>query len=350
MGLSSSANKWNICSDTAVAGLEGITKEVDDILIQGPDYPTLWTRLKETLEKCREHAITISKQKIEMGDTIKFAGYIISRAGIAPDEEKTKAIRDFPAPTDIAGVRSLLGLVNQLNIFIPDVAHLTAHIRALLRKDVAFTWTEAQQNDFDNIKAAIIAHMSIQHFDPKCRMHLLTDASRLKGFGYALVQFDSSDRMSLIRCGSHSLKETEQHYATVELECLAITWAISEFQHHLLGCPEPFTVVTDHRPLLGVFSKDLPSLKNTRLQRLRQKVMDCQFQVTWAPGKSHLIADALSHAPVFTPPEEVDKEIAECFAIRANLAVHSKIVPHIDDSYIAVRQALQADARLAKHI
>ncbi len=95
MGLSSSTDEWNIHSDTAVAGLKGITKEVDDILIQVPDYPTLWTRLKETLERCREHGITISKQKIEMGDTIKFAGYIISRAGIAPDEEKSKAIRDF---------------------------------------------------------------------------------------------------------------------------------------------------------------------------------------------------------------------------------------------------------------
>ncbi len=116
MGLSSSADEWNIHSDTAVAGFEGIAKEVDDILIQVLDYPTLRTRLKETLEKCREHGITISKQKIEMGDTIKFTGYIISRAGIAPDEEKTKAIWDFPAPTDIAGVRSLLGIVNQLNI------------------------------------------------------------------------------------------------------------------------------------------------------------------------------------------------------------------------------------------
>ncbi len=132
---------------------------------------------------------------------------------------------------------------------------------------------------------------------------------------YALVQFDSSDRMSLIRCGSRSLKEAEQRYATMELKCLAITWAISKCQHHLLGCPKPFTVVTDHRPLLGVFSKDLPSLKNTRLQRLRQKVTDYQFQVTWAPGKSHLIGDALSHASVFTPPEEVDEEIAEWFAI-----------------------------------
>ncbi len=163
----------------------------------------------ETLEKCKKHGITISNQKIEIGDTIKFAGYIISKAGITPDEEKTKAIWDFPAPTDIAGVQSLLGLVNQLNIFIPDVTHLTANIRALLRKEVAFTWTEAQQNDFDNIKAAIIAHISMQRFNPKCWMHLLTDASHPKGIGYALVEYDSSDRISLIRCGSRSLEEAE---------------------------------------------------------------------------------------------------------------------------------------------
>ncbi len=145
------ATRWNICSDTAVAGVEGVAKEVDDILIQVPDYPTLWERLKETLEKCWEHGITISKQKIEMGETNKFAGYTVSKAGITPDEEKIKAIQDFPAPTDIAGVQSLLGLVNQLGIFIPDIAHVTVNIRALLRKDVAFTWTEAQQHDFDSI-------------------------------------------------------------------------------------------------------------------------------------------------------------------------------------------------------
>ncbi len=63
---------------------------------------------------------------------------------------------------------------------------------------------------------------------------------------------------------------------------------------------------------------------------------------------NRIIADAPVRAPVFAPPEEVDEEIAECFAIRANLAVHSKIVTHIDDNYIVVHQALQADATLAK--
>ncbi len=57
MGLSSSANKWNICSDAAVAGFEGIAKEVDGILIQVLDYPTLWRRLKETLENAGSTAL-----------------------------------------------------------------------------------------------------------------------------------------------------------------------------------------------------------------------------------------------------------------------------------------------------
>ncbi len=46
MGLSSSTDEWNMCSDAAVAGLEGVVKEIDDILIQAPDYPTLWRRLQ----------------------------------------------------------------------------------------------------------------------------------------------------------------------------------------------------------------------------------------------------------------------------------------------------------------
>ena len=68
---------------------------------------------------------------------------------------------------------------------------------------------------------------------------------------------------------------------------------------------------------MGVFSKDLATLKNTRLQQLWHKVTDYQFNVTWTPGKTHLIADALSCALVFTPPgdDKESEELAECFAI-----------------------------------
>ncbi len=51
-----------------------------------------------------------------------------------------------------------------------------------------------------------------------------------------------------------------------------------------------------------------------------------------------------------TPPEdnEDEEEIAECFAITSNLAVLSKVVPHIDDNYITICQGLQKDIMIAK--
>ena len=43
---------------------------------------------------------------------------------------------------------------------------------------------------------------------------------------------------------------------------------------------------------------------NTRLLKIREKLANFSFNVEWEPGKTHLIADALSRAPVFTPSEE----------------------------------------------
>ena len=66
-----------------------------------------------------------------------------------------------------------------------------------------------------------------------------------------------------------------------------------------------FTLITDHRPLVGIFQKLLEAVHNVRLQRLRERFVDYVFRVEWRPGKDHLIAVALSRAPVFRRKEEV---------------------------------------------
>ena len=96
---------------------------------------------------------------------------------------------------------------------------------------------------------------------------------------------------------------TQQRYSTIELECLAIIWAIQKCAFYLRGLPL-FYVYTDHRPLEGVFQKDLFDLASPRLQRLRKKVAMYTFQVCWVPAKTHLIVDALSYAPLFAPEEQ----------------------------------------------
>ncbi len=71
---------------------------------------------------------------------------------------------------------------------------------------------------------------------------------------------------------------------------------------------------------------------------------------SFLPRRLFPIADALSRVPVFTQREDDNngEEIADCFAISANLAVQGNITPHIDESYIAIHQAIHDDTPLAK--
>ena len=57
-----------------------------------------------------------------------------------------------------------------------------------------------------------------------------------------------SPHQAIITCGSKSFTPTQQRYATIELECLAIIWAIQKCEFNLKGLPD-FTVATDHRPI-----------------------------------------------------------------------------------------------------
>ena len=143
-------------------------------------------------------------------------------------------------------------------------------------------------------------------------MFLLTDASRLHGLGYALgyLEDNGSDKsvFNIVHCGSKGLTSTQQRYSTIELECLAIVWAIQKCHFYLCGLPI-FQVYTDHRPLEGVFQKDIFNLVSPRLQLLREKVAMYTSRVSWVPGKTHLIADALSRAPLFAPEEHSRLEI-----------------------------------------
>jgi hypothetical protein len=57
------------------------------------------------------------------------------------------------------------------------------------------------------------------------------------------------------------------------LECLAIKWAVEKCDYYLRGI-DAFTVVTDHKPLLGVFNKPLHELANDRLHRFSEKLVN----------------------------------------------------------------------------
>ena len=130
--------------------------------------------------------------------------------------------------------------------------------------------------------------------------------------GFALCQ-EVNGAKAIITCGSKSFTPAQQRYTTIELECLAIIWAVQKCEFYLKRLSD-FTVATDHRPLVGTFSKGISELTNPRLQRLREKVSGYQFTVTYVHGKTHNIADALSLAPIFPGSDDLDIQIDTALA------------------------------------
>ena len=211
-----------------------------------------------------------------------FAGYIVSNQGVQPNQDRVAAIQHFPSPKDQTGIKSFLGLANQLNFFIPDFAHHTKLMRDLLGKGKVFQWLQEHDKEFGKVKSVLSDKLLTKHFDPSLPVHLLTDASRQHGLGYAVCQPCSDGSISIITCGSKALTPTQQHYATVELECVGILWAIRKCEFYLKGLPI-LTVMTDHKPLEGVFKKHLFVLPNARLMRMREKLSGYNFHVKWVP-------------------------------------------------------------------
>jgi hypothetical protein len=292
MGLNALSDEFCRRTDEALAGVDGVVKVVDDILVQAEDYDQLEERLEQVLERCRAARITLTKGKFFVGEQVKFAGFIITGTGIKPDPGKIRAISDFPAPTNISALRSFLGLANQLGMFHPGLAAATDDLRWLLKKDVAWSWTPEIHNAFLRVKELLSSEACVRPFQTNRLAELITDASSIHGLGFALLQDGF-----LIQAGSRSLIDAETRYAVVELEATAVAWAIKQCRHYLLGCRN-FKVWTDHRPLVGIFKKDMASVDSRRLNRIRESLLGYNFEVEYLAGKDNVIADALSRFPV----------------------------------------------------
>ena len=122
--------------------------------------------MEALLTNCRRYGITISKRKFRMAEEVSFAGYTVNNKGISPDPKRVEAMREFPTPQDLTGVRSFLGLVNQLGQFIPDLAMQTEKIRHLLKKGVMFLWLPEHQREYEQVKDILCAPHRVHFFDP----------------------------------------------------------------------------------------------------------------------------------------------------------------------------------------
>ena len=120
---------------------------IDDIMIfTKMDDPKKHDEIMlEVLHHLEENDLYIKPKKCTFCTTeVDFLGMIVGKDGIKMDQEKVKAVLDWPAPSSVKGVRSFLGLANFYQRFIQDYTQVARPLNDLLKKDVIFEWKEAQ--------------------------------------------------------------------------------------------------------------------------------------------------------------------------------------------------------------
>ncbi|UYV84092.1 K02A2.6-like, partial [Cordylochernes scorpioides] len=105
-----------------------------------------------------------------------------------------------------------------------------------------------------------------------------------------------------------TMSETEKRWAQIEKESLAIFWACERFQDSLMG--NTFSIQTDHKLLILIFSTKNLDEMTPRIQRLRLRMMRYSYSIHHMPGKDIVVADALSRSPIkISHEKDLENEI-----------------------------------------
>jgi len=311
-GLSSIAEHYNRRMAEAFEGLTGHRRVVDDVVIYDKDRESHIAHVHQFLQRCRDKQISLNKDKCDFCQMqVTFAGFQLSSTGYRIHSAITDAVSQFPTPATRSDLRSFFGLANQLSSSTDMVSKLLLPLRSLLSTKHDFLWSAEHDRAFSEAKTKLTEVPTLAYFSLDKQTRLCTDASR-QGLGFVLQQLSSTEQWNLVQAGSRFLTPAESRYAVIELELLAVAWAVAKC-HMFLGGLQHFTVVTDHNPLIPILnSHRLDEIENPRLQRLRARLMAYNLTAVWCKGTAHAAPDALSRHPILKPtPEDSIAEVSE---------------------------------------
>ena len=83
---------------------------------------------------------------------MEYLGDLITPRGLQPNPTRTKAVTDFPTPTNVTQVHQFIGLTSYYRRFVEGFAKIAAPLHNLTKKDAEFQWTIACQAAFDELK------------------------------------------------------------------------------------------------------------------------------------------------------------------------------------------------------
>ena len=295
-GLRNAAQSFQRHIDYVLRDLDFVRAYMDDILVFSQDVRSHADHLHAVFQRLNDNNLLINEKKCEyFSSEVKFLGHSISLDGIRTIPEKLDVIKSLPLPRTVTNLRSFLGAVNFYHKFIPMASSLLSPLSMLAvgPKLSIVPWTDISKTAFTNVKEALTNLITLKFYDPTLALQLTTDASDY-AIGAVLQQVRNGIPEPL-EFFSRTLNSAQKNYSTFDRELLAIHDSVKHFRNLLDG--RTFSILTDHKPLVSLFT-----LHNPSPRQLRQTTFlsEFDFDISHVSGKDNVVADYLSRGTVST--------------------------------------------------
>lgn len=270
--------------------------------------------------------------------SLPYIGHVLTADGLKPDPQKIRALQEMPAPTNVAGVRRLLGMVNYLARFLPNLAEKCTRFRRLTQQDVMWQWGDGEETDFKRLKDELTTAPVLRYFDERLPVTVQSDASG-EGLGAVLLQQGQP-----VAYASRALTSAETRYAQIEKELLGIIFGLERFHQYTYG-RQDIVAETDHKPLEAISRKPL-HLAPKRLQRMLLRLQAYTPEVRYKKGSEMFVADALSRAYLNDDDTTKDDPDVRQFHEELEAIRMTAMAPLTDKTIADVREATAGDTDL----
>lgn len=94
-----------------LAGIQGVSIYLDDVVVHALSTVLHDARLKQVFQRFERHGVTLNSEKCMFGvEKVKFLGFRLSKEGIALIMSHTEAILSLPDPLSASQLSSFLGM------------------------------------------------------------------------------------------------------------------------------------------------------------------------------------------------------------------------------------------------
>ena len=297
-------------------GCEGIYPFVDDVVIASDTLEEHLEKLDAFMRFCQHHNIRIKREKTELvTGAVKHLGFILSEEGQALDPARIDSLLSIGAPTNLKGLKSLLGSFSFIRGWVANMADTAAPLTDLMgaqAKRMGFQWGPEQEEALAALKLACQLAPALGAPDYTKTFHVSMDASDV-GLGAVLWQWQPDAEGVLkpqaIMYSSRRFSARERRWEISERELYSVKYALEKFKTYLRGCQD-VVLHTDHLNLVtGLYSHASP-----KIERWRMFIESCRpFKLQHVRGTddTQAVADGLSRLHVANlalsaTPDELD--------------------------------------------